>query len=157
LALNDRLAHGYCQVVAIGAALLCAFFWRYTATFDFGAGKLHLHRDGTAGVSVFIVAATVLAGGAGCLSNVTFWVMCSRYSGTHTETAMSVGSTVGGLLLATIANGAQRAGADPRFSAQTFMLAVAAVQVLFRAPMVGGPGGSTEPPGSLLHLVGSVL
>eukprot|EP01052_Picozoa_sp_SAG31_P007941 SAG31_NODE_389_length_16370_cov_4.517915_17_plen_510_part_00 len=118
-----------CQVIAILAAGLCAFGWEWTVTLH----PFKIHTEYTeGGTSVGLIAATVLAGGAGCLSSVTFWVMCSRYPGTHTETAMSVGTTVGGLLLAGVANFAQqRPGEPPRFSARDFMIGVAACQIFF--------------------------
>lgn len=140
-----------CQVIAIAAALLCAFGWQFTMTMH---PTIKFHSGYTeGGISVGLIAATVLAGGAGCLSNVTFWVMCSRYPGTHTETAMSVGSTIGGLLLASVANGAQqRPNAPPRFSARDFMIGVAAVQVFFLFTSLAALNRQAQPaPGVLLR------
>jgi len=131
---------------------------------------------------VVLILCTVVAGGVGCMSNVTYWALCTRFEGTHCTKAMSVGMTVGGLISVLAASpAAQNAGgtarccyegcavskhsqqtpgcparisnasscalatassdgpcecwcSSPRFTVQTFMLAMAAVQAVF---MVG--------------------
>ena len=128
-----------CQLAAIAAALLTALMWRST---------IGQH-------SVWLVLSMIVSGGVGTLSNVTYWALASRYDGVHCTKAMSVGSTVGGLVSAGMAiaqvrcvsyfrlshslshaklirrRGEQEAGHDPRFSLSTFMVMVALVQVGF--------------------------
>ena len=100
-----------CQAVAVAAALLTGLLWRST---------IGQH-------SVWLVLCMVVSGGVGTLSNVTYWALASRYDGVHCTKAMSVGSTVGGLVSAWMAM-AQQAGRNPRFGLTTFMLIVALVQ-----------------------------
>lgn len=109
------------QLIAVVSCLVCAFWWRDTLEYD---GHEH---------SAVLIVCTLIAGGVGCMSNVTFWALCVRYPGTHCTKAMSVGTTVGGLISTMLATPiGQNAGSDhPRFSVQTFMLIIAAVQVVF--------------------------
>ena len=100
-----------CQIVAILCAVACSAAWEETA--DMGGKGPH---------SVALVLCTVVAGGVGTLSNVTYWALCVRYPGTHCTKAMSVGMTVGGLILMLVAF-LQGVGKEtPRFSFQVFIL-----------------------------------
>lgn len=103
-----------CQFAAIAAALLTGSLWSVT---------IGQH-------SVWLVLCMIVSGGVGSLSNVTYWALASRYDGVHCTKAMSVGSTVGGLVSAGMAM-AQEAGHDPRFSLSKFMVLVALVQAGF--------------------------
>ena len=76
-----------CQLAAIAAALLTGLLWRST---------IGQH-------SVWLVLSMIVSGGVGTLSNVTYWALASRYDGVHCTKAMSVGSTVGGLVSAGMA------------------------------------------------------
>lgn len=126
------------QGIAIGAAAVCALFWEHTMVV---AGHPH---------SVVLLVCTAVAGGVGCLSNVTYWALAVRYEGTHCTKAMSIGMTVGGLIVSWMATAAQKAGNSPRFPVSTFMLAVAGVQFVFLCSLCfvlgrGAGSGSGQP------------
>jgi hypothetical protein len=108
------------QLIAVAVAVVAAFYWDQES---------HLIFQGKH--SVVLVACTIVAGGVGTLSNVTYWALCVRYKGTHCTKGMSVGMTVGGLLLQLCALAQGVGKPKPRFSAKTFMLGVASVQAFF--------------------------
>jgi len=108
-----------CQVLAAATAVVCAMAWKVQAQF-LGSG---MH-------SIVLICCAIVSGGVGTLSNVTYWALSVRYPGTHCIKAMSVGMTVGGLVVASIAL-LQHAGKSPLFSVEVFMVGVAFVQGLF--------------------------
>ena len=112
-----------CQAIAIATGVVAAVAWKVQGDL---LGQQH---------SVVLVLCTVVAGGVGTLSNVTYWALATRYEGTHCTKAMGLGMTMSGFVPAWIAM-AQRAGSDPRFTAEIFMLGVAAVQGMFMIAFV---------------------
>lgn len=85
----------------------------------------------TAGHSVALLVCTVLAGGVGCMSNVTYWAVVADRPAACTR-SMSVGMTLGGLL-ATGLSALQMAGRStkhPRFSPAAYFAIAAAVQTV---------------------------
>eukprot|EP00039_Didymoeca_costata_P018848 m.335241 g.335241 ORF g.335241 m.335241 type:complete len:485 (+) comp17545_c0_seq1:149-1603(+) len=109
-------------LVAIGALIVSSFTWDVTG------------RIGGVNHSVFLMLATVIAGGVGGMSNVTYWALASRYD-SHCTKAVSTGMTVGGLLAAALAV-IQGAGEAPRFSAKWYFVVAAAVQGIMTLVMV---------------------
>lgn len=107
-----------CQALAVVTAVVCAVGWKVQANM---LGETH---------SVVLIVCAIVAGGVGTLSNVTYWALAVRYPGTHCIKAMSVGMTVGGLIVSSLAL-VQNAGQTPIFSVEVFMWGVAAVQALF--------------------------
>lgn len=112
-----------CQGIAIATAVLTAVTWN-TQVSVFGKQR-----------SLALVLCTVIAGGVGTLSNVTYWALATRYPGTHCTKAMGLGMTFSGAVSAWAAM-AQNAGSNPHFSAKIFMLGVAAVQAMFMIAFV---------------------
>ena len=84
--------------------------------------------------SVALMVLTMVCGGIGGMSNVTYWALASRFDERCIK-AVSTGMTVGGLFAQGIAV-AQRAGADPRFSPEVYFVIVAAVQGLLLLVMI---------------------
>ena len=112
-----------CQGIAIATGVVTAVTWQTQARIF---GQEH---------SVALVLCTIVAGGVGTLSNVTYWALATRYPGTHCTKAMGLGMTFSGFASAWAAM-AQNAGTDPRFTAEVFMLGVAAVQGAFMIAFV---------------------
>lgn len=102
-----------CQALAIATGVVAAVGWKVQASLF---GEQH---------SVVLILCTIVAGGVGTLSNVTYWAIATRYPGTHCTKAMSIGMTFSGMISAWCAI-AQNAGSDPFFSAEIFLLGVAA-------------------------------
>ncbi len=112
-----------CQAIAIATGVMTAVAWKWEVSL-FGQQR-----------SVALILCTVVAGGVGTLSNVTYWALATRYPGTHCTKAMGLGMTFSGFASAWAAM-AQNAGTSPRFTAEIFMLGVAAVQGMFMIAFV---------------------
>lgn len=83
------------------------------------------------------------------------WALCVRCEGTHATKAASIGMTLGGLLSSSLAI-VQEAGAEPRFSVQSFLMLAAAGQLLCLcvvASIVGSADVSEAPVPSALPMV----
>eukprot|EP00929_Paragymnodinium_shiwhaense_P071028 TRINITY_DN36087_c0_g1_i1.p1 TRINITY_DN36087_c0_g1~~TRINITY_DN36087_c0_g1_i1.p1 ORF type:complete len:471 (+),score=87.69 TRINITY_DN36087_c0_g1_i1:89-1501(+) len=112
---SGKLTHviAVCQGLGVLSLIICATMWNVE----------------WADHSVVLLAATVFAGGVGCMSNVTYWsVVCSRPP--SCIRAMSVGMTLGGLLAMALSS-AQLGGCggdSPRFSPFIFFGIAAFVQ-----------------------------
>lgn len=107
--------------------------------------------------SIVLLACTVLSGGVGCLSNVTYWAVAAWHPPGCTR-AMSVGMTFGGLL----ANGlsslqlAGRRSDDPRFDPKVYFFCAAVLQALQLAAFICQVRRARQeeahtPPGSRSH------
>lgn len=106
---------GASQLLAMGTLVLCAFTWNVRV----------------AGHSVFVILCATLAGGVGCISNVTYWAAAMSFPANCTR-AMSVGMTFGGLITNLLAI-AQQSGApvkSPRVPVWAYCLFAAAMQGL---------------------------
>eukprot|EP01052_Picozoa_sp_SAG31_P030677 SAG31_NODE_3167_length_4584_cov_7.199110_4_plen_312_part_00 len=126
-----------CQLTAVVVAMVLAVSWRNTTHIYFGER------------SVPLLLCTFVAGGVGCMSNVTYWCLAVRYEGTHATKATSIGMTLGGLLSSLLAV-AQNAGRNPRFSTESFLVLVATGQVvclLATASIAGAAASKRERPG----------
>jgi len=84
--------------------------------------------------SVALLLFTMVCGGIGGMSNVTYWALASRYDERCIK-AVSTGMTVGGLFAQAVAL-AQRAGANPRFSPEIYFVIVAIIQGLLLLVMI---------------------
>lgn len=112
-----RLTYVIAGFQALAACILfvCAAFWHVQV----------------AGHSMVLLLCTCVAGGCGCISNVTYWAVAAWHPAKCTQ-AMSVGMTLGGLLAVGL-SGWQMAGRnhlDPRFSATVYFLVAGIVQLL---------------------------
>ena len=76
-----------CQIIAIATGIVVALGWQVTV--ELPDGGRH---------SIVLLLCTVVAGGVGTLSNVTYWALCTRYDGSHCTSAMSTGMAVGGVI-----------------------------------------------------------
>jgi len=129
-----------CQIIAIATGIVVALGWQVTV--ELPDGGRH---------SIVLLLCTVVAGGVGTLSNVTYWALCTRYDGSHCTSAMSTGMAVGGVISsgAALIQQPDDAGNDdkPLFSVEIFMLAVAAIQTVFMIAFVfilQHPPGETD-------------
>eukprot|EP00040_Diaphanoeca_grandis_P027417 m.156052 g.156052 ORF g.156052 m.156052 type:complete len:582 (-) comp30970_c0_seq2:15-1760(-) len=102
--------------VAIVLLAVASLFWERLITVE---GTQY------SGVLLFC---SLLAGGVGATSNVTYWALATRYP-THCTKALSTGMTFGSLVLSGVIL-LQRAGDNPIFSARTFFFIAAGVQGL---------------------------
>merc|ERR1719197_1730869 len=103
-----------CQIVAVATAVVAAIGWKSVITVF---GEPH---------SCLLIVCAIVSGGVGTLSNVTYWALAVRYPGTHCIKSMSIGMTVGGLIVSSIAL-AQDVGENAIFGVDIFMAGVAIV------------------------------
>lgn len=103
----------FSKFMALATLVACAFFWNV--------------RVGENSAVLLLCAA--IAGGVGCMSNVTYWAAASSRPASCTR-AMSVGMTLGGLLATGFSSWqiAGRKRGEPRFEPFTFFAIAAIVQ-----------------------------
>lgn len=128
------------QAVAITTLLACAALW------DCSIG----------GQSLPLLVLTAIAGGVGCMTDVTYWAYAMSYPARCTK-AISVGMTAGGLILNLLAvvQMASRSPRDPLFGPSTFFMVAAALQGVWWLTVFAVEGRLPECCRSFLEQIGS--